>query len=243
MKNALLVSSVALAVVLSAFGADQVQAQAAPAPSAQPQPLAPGAAPPPADGVPPAGLTAPPPATPAPPPVYAPPPPGYGQPVYGQPGYGQPGYGQPGYAQPGYPVTYAQPPRRAPRARKGLMIGGIAALGASYLIGVITGAVLVSISESACRNCNNVGNLLFIPIAGPFLGMAHTRHADAPLALLGVFQIAGLGLLAGGIVQYSLSKRRAEQEMYGIELRGGRKLSFDVHASPWRAGPSLKLRF
>jgi hypothetical protein len=239
MKNALLVSSVALAVVLSALRADHVHAQAAPAPTAQPQP-APGAAPPPAGGVPPAGLTAQPAPAPVagqPPPVYAPPP------VYGQPVYGQPVYGQPVYGQPGYPVTYAQPQRRAPRARKGLMIGGIAAIGASYLIGVITGAVLVSISESACTNCNNVGNLLFIPFAGPFLGMAHTRHADAPLAILGVFQLAGAGLLAGGIVQYTMSKRRAEQEMYSLELRGGRRLSFDVHTSPLRLGPSMQLRF
>jgi hypothetical protein len=147
------------------------------------------------------------------------------------------------YGQPGYPVVYAQPPRRAPRARKGLMIGGIAAIGASYLIGVITGAVLVSISESACRNCNNVGNMLFIPFAGPFLGMAYTRHADAPLAILGVFQLAGAGLLAGGIVQYTMSKRRAEQEMYGLELRAGRRLSFDVHTSPLKLGPSMQLRF
>ncbi len=239
MKNALLVSSVALAVVLSALRTDHAHAQAAaPAPSAQPQP-APGAAPPPPGGVPPAGLTAQPAPAPQSPPVYGQP--VYGQPVYGQPVYGQPVYGQPVYGQPGYPV--APPPRRAPRARKGLMISGIAVLGASYLIGVITGAVLISISESACRNCDNVGNALFIPFAGPFLGMAHTRHADAPLVLLGIFQLAGAGLLAGGIVQYSLSKRRAEQEMYGLELRGGRRLSFDVHASPWRAGPSMQLRF
>jgi hypothetical protein len=230
MKNALLVSSVALAVVLSVLCADRVHAQAvAPAPGAQPQP-APGAAPPPAGGVPPAGLTA----QPAPAPVAGQPPPVYGPP---------PVYAQPGYGQPGYPVTYAQPARRPPRARKGLMIGGIAALGASYLIAVITGATLVSISENACTNCNNVGNLLFIPFAGPFLGMAHTRHADAPLAILGVFQLAGAGLLAGGIVQYSMSKRRAEQEMYGLELRGGRRLSFDVHTSPLRLGPSMHLRF
>jgi hypothetical protein len=123
------------------------------------------------------------------------------------------------------------------------MIGGIAMLGASYLIAVITGAVLVEIREDTCRSCNDVGNRLFIPFAGPFLAMAHTR-ADLPLGFLGVLQIAGAGLLAGGIVQFVLSKRRAEEEgAYGFDLGQGRKLSLDFHTSPARLGPSARLRF
>jgi hypothetical protein len=75
------------------------------------------------------------------------------------------------------------------------------------------------------------------------MAMAETRGGDAPLVLLGIFEVAGAGLLAGGIVQYVMSKRRAEAEGYALDLRGGRKLSFDLHTSPARLGPSMKLRF
>jgi hypothetical protein len=160
--------------------------------------------------------------------------------VYAQPAPG-PYYGpQPIYAQQPYP----QPVPRRYRPRRGLMIGGIAMLGASYIIGVVSGAVLMDIDRDACRSCKDVGPLLFIPLAGPFVAIPQANSGDGMLVLLGAMQIAGAGLLIGGIVQYQMSKKRAAaQGLYGVNLGHGRSLSFDVSAHPARFGPSARLRF
>lgn len=124
------------------------------------------------------------------------------------------------------------------------MIGGIAMLGASYIAAVVSGAVLMDINRTACASCKDVGPLLFIPLAGPFLAIPQANSGDGMLVLLGALQIAGTGLLVGGIVQYQMSKKRAaEQGLYSLKLPEGRSLSFDLSAHPARLGPSARLRF
>jgi hypothetical protein len=218
--RSILVSSLTLLAVLALAASSHAQSPAAPPPAAPPPSAPPSAAPPP------------------PPLAYGQPnaQPPYGQP-YAQPGYGQP-YAQPGYAQPGYPAPYA--PR--PRLRKGLMISGIAVLGASYLIPLFTGIVIHDVHS--CDNCRPLANRLFIPLAGPFLAMGPARNGEAALAMLGTLQIVGLGMLVGGVFLYVHSKQQArEQGYYVLDLPEGRSLAFDMSASPARLGPSLRLRF
>ena len=89
-----------------------------------------------------------------------------------------------------------------------------------------------------------MGKFLFIPLAGPFVAMPDAKFPwDYPLALLGIFQLATTGILVGSLVAYMRSKRRLEQEPYPLLLHGQRRLAFDVHASPFNAGPSMTLRF
>jgi hypothetical protein len=227
MKKVLLVF---LAAVLTAQWAPQVHAQPrAASPDAGPE-SAPRSAPPAvADGAPSAGLTAPPePAPAAVPPATSTPP------VSARPSYAK---------VLGYPVTYPEPPVR-PRPAKGMLIAGIASFSAGYLVGVVTGAVLVSPSQEDCVSCKDVGKFLFVPLAGPFLAMPDARFpSDYPLALLGIFQLGTAGMLVGSIVVYMRSKRRLEREPYPLLLHGLRRLAFDVHASPFHAGPSMTLRF
>jgi hypothetical protein len=209
-----------LAVVLTTltlvwFGA-AAHAQAPAQPAAPPPAADPAAAPTAA------------PAQAAPPPVYAPPPAGYvAQPVYAQP----------------YAYAPQPPPPRRPRLRKGLMISGISVFGASYIIAAITGAVLLDI-KTPCSDCKGVGAMLLIPLAGPFLAIPRADAGDGGLVVLGIVQIAGAGLMVGGIIQFLHSKRQAQQSgYYSLDLAKGRLLSFDLHTSPARLGPSMQLRF
>jgi hypothetical protein len=124
------------------------------------------------------------------------------------------------------------------------MVAGISMLGGSYLVSVISGAALIDMHEPQCRHCDDVGPLLFIPLVGPFLGIAQAREGDAFLVLLGILQLAGTGLTIGGAIQFRRSKKElAAQGYYTLHLPHGRSLSFDMSASPARLGPSARLRF
>jgi len=171
----------------------------------------------------------------------APPPAGYApqqSPLVGQPA--QPGYGaQPGYAQQTVPW---QPPRRV-RTRKGLMIAGIAVFGAFYVLSSGIGSALMD-EGSDWDNHHDVGRLLFIPLVGPFVAMSQTNEGDWGLWWLGMGQVAGAGMLVGGIIQYVNSKRRAEAEGFAQwKLPGERKLSLDMATSATFAGPRMRLAF
>lgn len=200
---------------------------------AAPPPAQPGAAPAPAPGVAPAdsGLAAPPPA-------------GYAQPApYGQPvPYAQPApYGQPYYAQP-----YAPPPRRQRpfRPRRGLMVAGISMLAATYMVAIVSGAVMLDMDREECAHCKDVGPLLFIPWVGPFAAISQADEGDGMLALLGALQLGGAALTIGGVVVYFKSKKRAEEQgLISFDLREGRTLALDLDTSPLRFGPAARLRF
>ena len=51
-------------------------------------------------------------------------------------------------------------------------------LGSTYLFNMLTGAILLDIEKDTCRNCQQVGGLMFLPVLGPFLAMSppHTRR-------------------------------------------------------------------
>ncbi|HEX6241885.1 MAG TPA: hypothetical protein VFZ61_13345 [Polyangiales bacterium] len=188
-----------------------------------------------------AQVAPPPTAAPAPDPNAAPPP-GLTAPPAGT-AYAQP-VPAPYYGQPG--AVYAPPPRppRPFRPRRGLMVAGISLLSASYMVAVVTGAVMLDVEREACEKCKDVGPLLFIPWAGPFAAISQAKEGDGLLVLLGVLQLAGAGLTIGGTMVYFKSKKRAEEQgLYTWDLRAGRRLALDVHTSPLRFGPSATLRF
>jgi hypothetical protein len=246
----------ALAVALSMLGdAATTWAQAAPvapappsAPSQAPAPAYPGNAPPPT-----AAPTYPQQQYPQqqyPQQAYpqqqgAPPPAGYApqqSPLVGQPG--QQGYAQPGYVQPGYvqPQGQWQPPRHA-RPRKGLMIAGIAVFGGFYVVSTFVGSALMD-DDSSWDNHNDVGRLLFVPLLGPWIAMKETSEGDWGLWWLGMGQVAGAGMMVGGIIQYVNSKRRAQAEGFAQwQLPHGRKLSLDMATSPQLTGPRMRVSF
>jgi hypothetical protein len=150
---------------------------------------------------------------PPPPPGYepqaAPPPPGYAPQGYAPQGYAP----QPGYApQGGYyvPPTVAQsgprkitdwqegepiPPGYHPvsRIRTGLVVGGAVTFGVMYLCTALGGAIAHDVGSRS-------GDLLFIPIAGPFAVLSTgTATGDFFMVLDGLVQAAGVGMLIGGI--------------------------------------------
>lgn len=93
--------------------------------------------------------------------------------------------------------------RRAPlgytpiqRTRKGLIIGGVATLAASYGICALTAAIGQDTSDGGT---NSVG-AMWIPVAGPFIQMANTDSATANvfLAGLGAAQVIGAVMLYYG---------------------------------------------
>jgi hypothetical protein len=186
-------------------------------------PAAPPQAPAPAPAQPPAVAPAPPPAQYVVPPAqYVPPPP-------------------PGYA-PSYPGSAYRPAAPRPHVSKGLMITGIAVLGGSYLIAALTGAILID--DNDCRDCRDVGALLFIPVAGPFAAIGPAEDGRGVLALFGVVQLAGLGMMIGGIVRYVHTKHAVEQSgYYGWRLPGRRPLQLDFGAGAAPLAPALALRF
>jgi len=87
------------------------------------------------------------------------------------------------------------------KIRKGLVIGGAATFGALYLLTALTAAVVQSAADSVGDDADEVIPL-YIPVAGPFVAMA-TLNAEGggivALALLGVGQAAGLGMLITGL--------------------------------------------
>jgi hypothetical protein len=218
------------------------RAQAPAAPPAQPAPTYPAAQPAPA-----------PPAQAYPPPQTYPqqsypqqqayPQQAYPQQAYPQQAYPQQAYPQQAYPQQAYPPrAYAPapvPPPRKPRVKRGMLAAGISVLAASYGVSLITGAILV---DAHC--CEEVGAMLMVPLAGPFLAAEAAEDGRGMLVLLGAVQIVGTGLLIGGLVRYTTSKRAAEEQgYYSWQLRHERSLGIALSASPALAGSHLKLRF
>lgn len=217
-----LAGSTALALLVASSTA--MAQQPAGSPPAATSPGAPAT--PPAAATGPAGTSAAPSAAPpsAPPPSAPPPPPSstqaWGSPAGAPPpapgGYAAPaGYGRgpaSGYdlssRYPDYPPGYA--PRRIPsdggapppgyqldsEPRSGLWITGAALAGGVYLATFLVAGTAVSEGEEDLAP-------LFIPVVGPWVAVRTSDDGDdelrVPLVMSGIAQLAGVGLLIGGL--------------------------------------------
>jgi hypothetical protein len=220
-------------------------------PAAQPQPPAqPPVAQPPVD-----------PNAPPPPGYGQPPPPGYGPPptVYYAP---QPGYGPPGYYPPpaapqgpyviedweeGDPIPDGYQPES--RIRKGLVIGGAVTLGALWVLTIVIAAAGQSIEATDDELTTAVGGdpeadgrtegdwaVLYIPVAGPFVGIATLDASGGGLAILiidGVAQTGGLAMLIAGL---------AAQETRLVRI-GGAEITVTPEVGPNQTGLGVHGRF
>jgi hypothetical protein len=89
------------------------------------------------------------------------------------------------------------------RIRKGLVIGGAVTFGVVYLFSVLTG-VLIDSANEVVGNESSGYEPMYIPLAGPFVTMG-TASDDlssggvALLAILGVAQVGGVGMLVAGL--------------------------------------------
>lgn len=133
------------------------------------------------------------------------------------------------------------------------MITGISILGASYLLSVAFGAAFLDEDvdgdgfeddEDYCEHCEDVAPWLFVPVVGPFIGMAEVDDGHGGLLVLGALQLTGLGLMIGGIIQYKASKRAAQAQGFTHwKLKGDRELALDIATTPRFAGPRVSLSF
>jgi hypothetical protein len=86
------------------------------------------------------------------------------------------------------------------RVRSGLVVGGAVTFGCLYLLSVLVGATITDASNKY-GNGNESGELLYIPVAGPFLQMTRTESSagNTTLAIDGIGQAAGATMLIVGI--------------------------------------------
>jgi hypothetical protein len=99
----------------------------------------------------------------------------------------------------------APPPAPNPNRGLGLMIAGFSVFGVSYLITAVTGTASIDAGYP------EIGRPLLIPVAGPFIAGARQSQATIGLGLgiVGVVQLAGLGMGVGGAVMFGSARRRA----------------------------------
>jgi len=85
------------------------------------------------------------------------------------------------------------------RVRSGLVVGGAVTFGVMYLLSVLVGAA-ISDTNKAIGGKDN-GDLLYVPVAGPFLQMTKTESSsgNVTLAIDGIAQAAGATMLIVGI--------------------------------------------
>jgi hypothetical protein len=133
----------------------------------------------------------------------------------------------PGRAKP-HPIYAYKPPKR----RKGLMIAGWSIFGSSYLPTAFTGAQIYdwcsnNRTGSERRECREFGQLLMIPVAGPFIAINHVDEATEGyfLALTGAVQTAGflMGLIGTG--QYIRDGKRNDRiNAQGVRVAKGLRI-------------------
>jgi hypothetical protein len=96
------------------------------------------------------------------------------------------------------------------RVRTGLVVGGAVTFGCLYMLSVLTAALVsdanratisYSSSGSSMRSNNDNADLLYVPVAGPFLQMTKTVSSagNVMLAIDGIAQAAGATMLIVGI--------------------------------------------
>jgi hypothetical protein len=89
------------------------------------------------------------------------------------------------------------------RIRKGLVIGGAVTFGTVYLLTALTAAAVQSTDDAfGGSSTSDDVTPLYIPVAGPFIGMA-TMDAEGAgvfaLAVVGVVQAGGLAMFIAGL--------------------------------------------
>jgi len=160
----------------------------------------------------------------------------------------------PAYTPPPPPVVtrviVAQPPYKPykqlkplPR-RKGLMITGWIVLGVSYLLTASNAADLYDRCPgmSNPQRCRDLARDMFIPIAGPFMAMEHTKWAtdDYSLAVSGSLQSAGalMGIIGTAMFIRDGQRNRVINE-YGLRVAGNN----NVRVRTTGTGVSLRAQF
>lgn len=85
------------------------------------------------------------------------------------------------------------------RVRTGFIVGGAVTFGALYLISVLVGAAITDVNRGL--GGKESGELLYVPVAGPFLQMINTESStgNVTLAIDGAGQALGATLLIVGI--------------------------------------------
>lgn len=103
-----------------------------------------------------------------------------------------------GQAPPHQPKLY--PPSKA------LMIVGWIMLGVSYIVSAVIGGAMLDLNESGFGgdDYRKIGGSMFVPVAGPFIGMAWTESylGRIGLAFMGALEVAGLVMGIIGTVSY-----------------------------------------
>jgi hypothetical protein len=85
------------------------------------------------------------------------------------------------------------------RVRTGLVVGGAVTFGVMYLLSVLVGAAISDANKLS--GGKESGDLLYVPVAGPFLQMTKTESSsgNVTLAIDGIAQAAGATMLIVGI--------------------------------------------
>ena len=131
----------------------------------------------------------------------------------------------PGKRKTAHPIYAYKKPKR----RKGLMIAGMTIFGASYLPTAFTGAQIYdwcSNNKTGAdrKSCRETGQLLMIPVAGPFMAINDADNATEGyfLALTGAVQTAGLLMGVIGTAQYMRDGRRNDRiNAQGVRVAKG----------------------
>lgn len=144
-------------------------------------------------------------------------------------------------SQPGHkPYKIMKP---LPR-RKGLMITGWIVFGVSYLLTASNAADLYDRCPGMSQpgRCKDLARDMFIPVAGPFMAMQHTKYAtdDYSLAVAGSLQGAGLlmAIIGTGMYVRDGQRNRIINE-YGLRVSKNARLA---PSSPAIGGGGLTLR-
>lgn len=143
----------------------------------------------------------------------------------------------PGTAAPARPIYPYKPPSR----RKGLMIAGWTILGASYIPTAFTGAQIYdwctnNKSGSDRRECRDLGTMLMIPVAGPFMAINEVDNATEGyfLALTGAVQTMGFLMGVIGTGQYIRDGRRNDRiNAQGIRVAKGLRIGAGSMTYNW----------
>lgn len=123
-------------------------------------------------------------------------------------------------------------PYKKPSRRKGLMIAGWTIFGSSYLPTAFTGAQIYdwcsnNRTGAARKECRELGQLLMIPGAGPFMAIeqADTATEGYALALTGAVQSASLLMALIGTSQFIRDGRRNRRiSAQGVRVAKGLRI-------------------
>jgi hypothetical protein len=132
------------------------------------------------------------------------------------------------------------------RRGAGLLFGGVVSFGAGYTVAAINGGWLHERCDEAedSDRCRRLARDLFIPVAGPFMGMKHvrTRKSQVKLGIMGGAQSLGvlMTLVGAGVAIHDARERRILNE-HGIRVAKGVRLA--PTASVDGAGLQLRARF